>query len=372
MNIKKIIGKEAQLALEEIGVSFNGKNLTYHKEDNEKYEYCKEDAKCEYYKVTNNNTRLRRLNEDSMFECLLSCGDIISFIDDECKIIDKKLHRKIEVIECKIALALNKVGWIDVSCIDAPKDIHVKKFAIGSHEITEDGVDIRSCENLDCIGKLTIGDSIDIPRDNDQDDDIIVLNNKILRKVIIKENADPSLVDKKFWIPTLYVEPSNKVKMKSYAYQVSVNTELYSDLDFMDSFIETHKGDLFKFDNDAIRVIDDGIYKKVIIIKSADKNLEGKTGWIDVKYSDALVSIIKPAEKNTKKKINSAYRKVVASKGYIGYQIDGVGGLEEAEIIEVGTTIWVSDKKDSRNRVIVQIEKKVEEFGYSEVIDLAI
>lgn len=356
--------KNTKDALEDIGIYIKDNKLSFNASINKD----NNDLVLGDYTITEKSSDFRKIDDETIICACLVKDDTFNFIGDEYKIISNKIYRKAKIISSFLGVSTGKIGWLNVKHTNAPKDIHIKKIASGSFEITKDNVQVFNCEDLNSLGYLRKGDSIDF----DCSENMIVLNNRILKKAIIKDSYDSSLIDKEVLITALQVGIPNQYIEHKPHFQVVRDTNFYTSA-IKERISKLKKGDHFELCDEPIQVINGCIYKMVRVVKSTQDFLEDKIGWINIKDSKALFSTTKSSNKNLQRTINSSSIGIPINKHLVGYSIDcSEVSHDNTTLIEPGSTLWVSEKTDCNGRIIVQVETTIEDYGVTNVIECAV
>lgn len=306
------------------------------------------------YKVLELTNDFKSLENSNLIKGLLFEGDTFNLIEDDFIYIDGELYRKAQIITSWTHANEGVIGWLRVSLTNAPQTPPVKKLLSGECRVLSP-LQVRDCNDLEVIGTLSVGDSIDYDAFNES----ISQKDLLLRKVIVRDSENKELIGKKVWMPLILMKASD------IKYKIKKDVELFSNLEDQEGF-ELFKGDTFKLTDEPIQFIYGEIYVKVKIISAKDVNLQGKTGWIEIRNTNAFTLTVKPVEDKFKKEAdfslteeNIPFKEVTLNYDIIGYTPDSEAvTLSSTTILEKGTKLRLFDKRDSYNRRYVELKVK--------------
>lgn len=311
------------------------------------------------YKVLKEEVQLRDLDNVSLLAGIVFEGDSFDLVDDKFIFIEGELYKKVKIISSWFGAYDNRIAWMPIKETNAPQEIPVKKLLSGEFRILSENLKIRDCNDLEVIGSLSTGDSVDFDEYNES----ITLKDSVLRKVIVRDSENADLIGKKVWMPILKINDLNKSNLCAIEYKISKDTKLFNSLEDLDGF-NLCKGDCFRLTDEPMQFIDGQIFKKVEITSSKTVLLSRKTGWIEIRYSNALITTFKQVENEYRKDLNTSlfsdrlsYKDVVLNRDILAYTPDCISD-SNISILEKGTKLRLYDLKDTNNRSYVEIETK--------------
>lgn len=314
------------------------------------------------YKVLECGTSII-LDSESKVELLLCSGDLFELTGDELNIINGSLYKKGKIIKSYLDDFNGCTGWINIDHTTAPKISRKKSKRLGRFEVVDGNIIIRDCKDLSILGSLNKGDTVD----TDEFNDFITLEEFILRKVIIRESKDESLINKTVWMPISSINKEESVGIYNTIFTVNKDCiDFDINLDGLD-ICQLDAGDTFLLTDSSIQFCEGLFYKEIKVLDSKDKSMIGKTGWIDLMNSDVL----KPTIDFTRNAIPTQDDFILSNDfklpiDMIGYKpncndIDH----DNTTFLAKGLVVTVFDEFDCNDKLIVQCNMSKVKYAIS-------
>lgn len=303
------------------------------------------------------------LDDASGTKVLLCPGDLFELIGDEIKIIGGSLCRKGKVVESYLNDINGYTGWINIDHTTAPKITRKKSKRLGRFEVVNETVVIRDCKSLNKLGLLNKGDTIDL----DEFNDYVPLEESILRKVIIREGSNKSLIDQTVWMPISSINKEASVGTYNTIFTVNKDCaefDLYLD---GSNICQLDKGDTFLLTDGPIRFCEGLFYKEIKVLDSKNRSMIGKTGWIDLMSSDVLKPVVDFTRNTTLSNedliLSNDFKLPVDMIGYEPNCNDI--GHENTTFLDKDLVVTVFDEFDCNDKLIVQCNMTKTKYAIS-------
>lgn len=314
------------------------------------------------YKVLECGTSII-LDNVSKAELLLCSGDLFELTGDDINIVNGSLYKKGKIIKSYLNDFNGCACWINIDHTTAPKMTRKKSKRLGRFEVVDKNIVVRDCKDLSVLGSLNKGDTVD----TDEFNDFITSEEFILRKVIIRESKDESLINKTVWMPISSINKEESVGIYNTIFTVNKDCiDFDINLDGLD-ICQLDAGDTFLLTDSSIQFCEGLFYKEIKVLDSKDKSMIGKTGWIDLMNSDVL----KPTIDFTRNVIPTQDDFILSNDfklpiDMIGYKpncndIDH----DNTTFLAKGLVVTVFDEFDCNDKLIVQCNMSKVKYAIS-------